>query len=56
MNRRRLTCAALAAAVLTALLQIIEMSPSVAAPPGIPTAASARTEIATLTVAAWSYT
>jgi hypothetical protein len=53
MNRRRLTCAA---ALLTALLQISGPSPAVAAPPGIPTAATARTELAGLTVAAWTHT
>jgi hypothetical protein len=56
MNRRRLTCAAIAAALLTALLQISGPSPAVAAPPGIPTAATARTELAGLTVAAWTHT
>jgi hypothetical protein len=49
-------CAAVAAAVLTALLQISGPNCVLAAPPGIPAAATARTELATLTVTAWTHT
>lgn len=52
MTKRRL----LAAALLTVLLQIIGLAPAGATPPGIPTAATARTYLATLTVAAWTHT
>ena len=52
MTKRRL----LAAALLTVLLQIFAIAPAGATPPGIPTAATARTYLATLTVAAWTHT
>jgi hypothetical protein len=56
LNRRRLTCAALAAALLTALLQTIALDPAGATPPGIPAASTARTELAALTVATSTHT
>src|ERR1700712_949542 len=56
VTKRRLLAATLAATLLTALLQIIGLAPAGATPPGVPTAATARTELATLTVAAWTHT
>jgi hypothetical protein len=56
VTRRRLVPALLAAGLLTALLQILSPDPAGATPPGIPTAATARTELATLTVTAWTHT
>jgi hypothetical protein len=56
LNRRRLLPAALAAVLLTAALQLSFVSPAGATPPGIPTAATAQSELATLTVAAWTHT
>jgi hypothetical protein len=54
---RRPTPAVLLAAVLAAvLLQLGFAVPAGATPPGIPTAATARTQLATLTVAAWTHT
>jgi hypothetical protein len=56
LNRRRLTCATLAAALLTAVLQISAPHAAGATPPGIPAASTARTELAALTVATSSHT
>ena len=56
MTRRRLLPAALAAVLLATLLQLCLVSPAGATPPGIPSAATARTELATLTVAASTHT
>jgi hypothetical protein len=56
LNRRRLLPAALAAVLLTAALQLSFVSPAGATPPGIPSAATAQSELATLTVAAWTHT
>jgi hypothetical protein len=56
VKRRRLTAAALAAATFTAVLQIAFSAPAGATAPGIPTAATARTYLATLTVAASTHT
>lgn len=53
MTKRRLFAATV---FLTALLQVIGLAPAGATPPGIPTAATARTYLATLTVAAWTHT
>jgi len=55
LNRRRLLPAALAVA-LAAALQLTTSGPAGATPPGIPSAATARTELGTLTVAAWTHT
>jgi hypothetical protein len=56
MIGRRLLPAALAAALLTTVLQLSLAAPAGATPPGIPTAATAHTELGTLTVAAWTHT
>jgi hypothetical protein len=56
LNRRRLLPAALAAVLLTAALQLSLVSPAGATPPGIPSAATAQSELATLTVASWTHT
>jgi Protein of unknown function (DUF1524) len=56
LNRRRLICATLAAALLTAVLQISAPQAAGATPPGIPAASTARTELAALTVATSSHT
>jgi hypothetical protein len=56
VTRRRLVPALLAVSLLTALLQMLSGSPAGATPPGIPTAATAKTELATLTIAAWTHT
>ena len=56
MNRRRLLPVAIATVVLTTVLQLSFAVPAGATPPGIPTAATARTELTTLTVAAWTHT
>jgi hypothetical protein len=56
LNRRRLLPAALAAVLLTAALQLTLVSPAGATPPGIPSAATAQSELATLTVASWTHT
>jgi hypothetical protein len=56
LNRRRLLPAALAAVLLTAALQLTSVSPAGATPPGIPSAATAQSELATLTVASWTHT
>jgi len=54
--RNRLLSAALVVALLAALAQLGIGEPAFATPPGIPTAATAETELATLTVAAWTHT
>jgi hypothetical protein len=56
VSRRRLTPAVLAAVLITALLQFGLATPAGATPPGIPSAATARTQLAALTVAAWTHT
>ena len=56
MNRRRLLSAALAAVVLITGVQLGFTTAAAATPPGIPSAATARSELATLTVAAWTHT
>jgi hypothetical protein len=56
VNRRRTTTALLAAVLAAVLLQLGFAAPAGATPPGIPTAATARTYLATLTVAAWTHT
>jgi hypothetical protein len=56
MKRRSLLSATLAAALLTTALQLGLSAPAGATPPGVPTAASATSELATLTVAAWTHT
>jgi hypothetical protein len=56
LNRRQLLPAALAAVLLTAALQLTLVSPAGATPPGIPSAATAQSELATLTVASWTHT
>ena len=55
-NRNRLLSAALVVALLATLAQLGIGGPAYATPPGIPTAATAKTELATLTVAAWTHT
>jgi len=55
LNRRRLFPAALATALVGVLL-LGFAAPAGATPPGIPSAATARSELATLTVAAWTHT
>ena len=55
MERRRLFAATIAAA-LTGVLLVGTAAPAGATPPGIPSAATAKTELATLTVAAWTHT
>ena len=54
--RNRLLSAALVAALLATLAQFGIGGPAYAAPPGIPTASTAKSELATLTVAAWTHT
>ena len=56
MTRRRTTTALLAAVLAAVLLQLGLTAPAGATPPGIPTAATARTYLAALTVAAWTHT
>jgi hypothetical protein len=48
--------ATLATALLTTALTLATSAAAEATPPGIPTAATARSELATLTVAAWTHT
>lgn len=55
-SHRRLSNRLLAAVSALLLLQTLLAGPASATPPGIPTAARARTELATLTVAAWTNT
>ncbi|GIE93245.1 HNH endonuclease family protein [Paractinoplanes rishiriensis] len=55
-SRPRLLSAALVVALLTGLLQLGFGAPAYAAPPGIPTASAARTQLAALTVAASTHT
>ena len=47
---------AVCAVVVALLLQFLVVGPASATPPGIPAAATARTELAGLTVAAWTHT
>ncbi len=56
MIRRRLVPAALLTVVLAATLQIVLPTAADATPPGIPSASTARSELAALTVAAWTHT
>ena len=56
MNRRRLLSAALSAVLLCTALQLGFATPAGATPPGIPSAATALTELATLTVATRTHT
>ena len=56
MNPRRPIPALLAAVLAAVLLQLGFAAPAGATPPGIPTAATARTQLAGLTVAAWTHT
>jgi hypothetical protein len=56
VTRRRTTTALLAAVLAAVLLQLGFAAPAGATPPGIPTAATARTYLSTLTVAAWTHT
>jgi hypothetical protein len=56
VTRRRTTTTLLAAVLAAVLLQLGLAAPAGAAPPGIPTATTARTYLATLTVAAWTHT
>jgi len=55
LTRRRLFAATIAAA-LTGVLLLGSAVPAGATPPGIPSAATAKTQLATLTVAAWTHT
>ena len=55
-NRNRLLSAALVVALLAIVAQLGIGGPAYATPPGIPTAATAKSELATLTVAAWTNT
>jgi hypothetical protein len=48
--------ATLATALMTCVLTLATPSPAGATPPGIPTATTARSELAALTVAAWTHT
>jgi hypothetical protein len=56
MNPRRSLPALLAAVLAVVLLQLGFAAPAAATPPGIPTAATARTYLTGLTVAAWTHT
>jgi hypothetical protein len=56
VNPRRPIPVLLAAVLAAVLLQLGFAAPAGAAPPGIPTAATARTQLAGLTVAAWTHT
>jgi len=53
---RRLLALALTALALAATVQWVTSSAAQATPPGIPSATTARSELATLTVAAWTHT
>ena len=53
---RRLLTSLLAMVALVATVQLAVATPAGATPPGIPSAATARSELATLTVAAWTHT
>jgi hypothetical protein len=53
---RRLLAGLLAVTALVGAVQLLTVGPAGATPPGIPTAATARSELATLTVAAWTHT
>ena len=52
----RLLSATLVVALLATLVQFGFGAPAYATPPGIPTASAARTQLAALTVAAWTHT
>jgi len=56
MTRRRLIPAVTAGLLFTATHLFAGESPATAAPPGIPSAATAKSELATITVAAWTHT
>jgi hypothetical protein len=56
VTRRRTTTALLAAVLAALLLHLGLAVPAGATPTGIPTAATARTYLAALTVAAWTHT
>lgn len=56
MTPRRPIPALLAAVLAAVLLQLGFAAPAGATPPGIPSAATARTQLAALTVAAWTHT
>src|SRR4051794_8047487 len=56
VSRRRLLPAAFLTAVLVATLQLVLPTAAGATPPGIPSGATARSELATFTVAAWTHT
>jgi hypothetical protein len=51
-----LTATLVAVAVLTTAIQLAPAGPAAATPPGVPSTATARTELGTLTVAAWTHT
>src|ERR1700742_191834 len=53
--RGRLIATLLAATVAIGLVELASPTPAGATPPGIPSAATARTELAALTVAAWTH-
>jgi hypothetical protein len=53
--RRHLATVLILVTTITAI-QLVAANPAGATPPGIPTAATARSELATLTVAAWTHT
>ncbi|WP_425571038.1 HNH endonuclease family protein [Rugosimonospora acidiphila] len=54
--RGRLLATLLAAVAAIGVLELAVPTPAGATPPGIPSAATARSELATLTVAAWTHT
>jgi hypothetical protein len=55
-GRRPAAATVLTILLPTALLQIVGPAPAGATPPGVPTAATARAELGTLTVSAWTHT
>jgi hypothetical protein len=55
-SRHRLICATLVTALVATVAQLSFGTPAGATPPGVPTAATAKTELATLTVAVWTHT
>jgi hypothetical protein len=55
-NRRRLVSTLLTAILLVSATQLATTSPAGATPPGIPSPATARSELASLTVAGWTHT
>ena len=56
MTGRRFIPAAAATAIFALSLLFIAADPAAATPPGIPSAATATTELGTITVAAWTHT